>query len=167
MWIMKPPCLLPRSSAPSSLGPGRAKGGDDEAIGRSRGGLRTKIPAPVDALGNPTGCTLTGGAASELVGADRLLPAIAATTVIAANGYDAEARVLAPLRAAGKAAVIPPRRNRPVQRDDDRELYQARHRIENCFCRLNQCRAIATRYDQTTRTFLAALSCAAATILLH
>ena len=31
-----------------------------QAIGRSRGGLSTKIHATVDALGNPTGIVLTG-----------------------------------------------------------------------------------------------------------
>jgi transposase len=129
--------------------------------------LRTTIHATVAAWGHPTGFTLTGGEASELGGADRLLPAIAATPVIADKGYEAEARILAPLRAAGKAAVIPPRRNRTGQRDDDRQLYQARHLIENFFWRLKQCRAIATRYDKTKRNFLAAIYCAAATIVLN
>ncbi len=64
---------------------------------RSRGGLGTKIHATVHALGNPTGFHLTGGQASDLAGADALLPAIAAAAVIADRGYDAETRVLAPL----------------------------------------------------------------------
>ena len=73
---------------------------------------------------------------------------------------------MAPLRVAGKEAVIPPRRNRTEQRAYDLDLYQARHLIENCFCKLKQCRAIATRYDKTTRNFLAASQLAAAAILL-
>src|SRR6188768_814222 len=36
------------------------KAGEDQAIGRSRGGLSTKIHALVDALGNPVGFFLTG-----------------------------------------------------------------------------------------------------------
>lgn len=83
------------------------------------------IDATVDALGNPTGFTLTPGQASDLVGADALLPAIAAATVIADKGYDAEERVLAPLREAGTVAVIPTKRNRADQRDYDRHLYRA------------------------------------------
>jgi transposase len=87
--------------------------------------------------------------------------------VIADKGYDAEARVLAPLREAGKAAVIPPKRNRTEQRAYDRDLYEARHLIENFFCKLKQFRAIATRYDKTARNFLAAVYLAATVILLN
>jgi transposase len=121
----------------------------------------------VDALGNPTAFHLTGGQASDLAGADTLLPDITAPTVIADKGYDAEARVLAPLREAGQAAVIPPKRNRTEQRDYDRDLYEARHLIENFFCALKQYRAIATRYDKTARNFLAAVYLAATVILLN
>jgi transposase len=96
-----------------------------------------------------------------------LLPDVTAATVIADKGYDAEARVLAPLREAGKTAVIPPRRNRTEQREYDRDLYAARHLIENFFCKLKQFRAIATRYDKTARNFLAAVYLAATVILLN
>ncbi len=40
----------------------RQRGGSAQAIGRSRGGLSTKIHATVDALGNPTGFMLMPGA---------------------------------------------------------------------------------------------------------
>jgi len=129
--------------------------------------LSTKIHATVDALGNPTGFFLTGGQASDLAGADALLPTIAAPTLIADKGYDAEARVLAPLRDAGKTAVIPPRRNRSEQREYDRDLYAARHLAEDFFCKLKRFRAIATRYDKTARNFLAAIHLVASLILLN
>ena len=129
--------------------------------------MSTKIHATVDALGNPTGFFLTGGQASDLAGADALLPTIAAPTLIADKGYDAEARVLAPLRDAGKTAVIPPRRNRSEQREYDRDLYAARHLAESFFCKLKQFRAIATRYDKTARNFLAAIHLVASLILLN
>jgi len=129
--------------------------------------LSTKIHATTDALGNATGFHLTGGEAHDLAGADALIPQLVAPTVIADKGYDADVRVLAPLRAAGKTAVIPPRRNRTTRREYDRELYQARHLIENFFCRLKQFRAIATRYDKTKRNFLAAVHLAASAILLN
>ncbi len=162
------PCSTRRSCGRTSTPLGRAKGGDgDEAIGRSRGGLSTKIHATVDALGNPTGFHLTGGQAHDLDGADALLADIAAPTVIADRGYDAEARLLAPLRAAGKDAIIPPKRNRQEQREYDRDLYAARHLIENFFCKLKQFRGIATRYDKTRRSFLAGVYLAATAILLN
>jgi transposase len=138
-----------------------------QAIGRSQGGLSTKIHATVDALGKPTGFLLTPGQACDLEGADVLLSAIDAPIVIADKGYDADERVLQPLARAGKTAVIPPKANRKVQRDYDTDLYQARHRIENFFCKLKQFRAIATRYDKTARNFLAAVYLAAATVWLN
>ena len=121
----------------------------------------------MDALGNPTGFALTGGQAADLAGADELLPDITAPTVSADTGYDAEARVLAPLREAGQTAVIPPKPKRKDQRAYAADLYAARHLLENCFCKLKQCRAIATRYDQTARNFLAAVYLAATVILLN
>ena len=64
-------------------GAGAPKKDEDQAIGRSRGGLSTKIPALVDALGNPLAFPLTPGQAHDLVGADALLPQIAADILIA------------------------------------------------------------------------------------
>lgn len=87
--------------------------------------------------------------------------------MIADKGDGAEARVLAPLRAAGQAAVIPPKSNRTALRDDDRDLHEARHLVENFFCTLKHHRAIATRYDKTARDFLAAIHLAATVILLN
>ncbi|MBV8736225.1 MAG: transposase, partial [Alphaproteobacteria bacterium] len=43
----------------------------------------------------------------------------------------------------------------------------ARHLIENFFARLKQFRAIATRYDKTSRNFLAAIYLAASVIWLN
>jgi len=121
----------------------------------------------VDALGNPLGFHLTGGQACELDGADVLLPQLEAGTIIADRGFDADKRVLDPLRKAGKQAVIPPTPNRKVQRDYDKELYKARHLIENFFAKLKLFRGIATRYDKTAKNFLAAVYLAASTIWLN
>ena len=73
---------------------------------------------------------LTPGQAHDLVGADALLPQVVANTVIADTAYDADARVLEPLTAAGKTAVIPPKSTRKIQREYDRKLYKLRHLIE-------------------------------------
>ena len=102
----------------------------------------------MDALGNPTSFALTPGQAHDLEGADLLLPAIQADTVIADKAYDADERVIRPLQQAGKAFVIAPRSNRQNPREYDRELYQARHLIENFFARLKQFRGIATPLRQ-------------------
>lgn len=121
----------------------------------------------MDALGNPTSFLLTGGEAHDLVGADHLLPRVQADTLIADKAFDAEERVIQPLEAAGKTAVIPPKRSRKSPRGYDRELFKARHLIENFFARLKQFRAIATRYDKTARNFLAAIHLAASLIWLN
>jgi transposase len=129
--------------------------------------LSTKIHALVDALGNPLGFHLTGGEAHDLVGADHLLAEMQADTLIADKAFDADKRVIEPLSAAGKTAVIPPRSNRRSPRSFDRDLYKARHLIENFFAKLKQFRAIATRYDKTVRNFLAAVHLAASAIWLN
>src|SRR3954465_2951153 len=127
--------------------------GEDQAIGRSKGGLTTKIHATVDALGNPTGFHLTGGQEHDLAGADALLPDLEAETLIADKAFDADQRVLEPLADAGKAAVIPSRKTRTIPRAFDKDLYKARHLIENFFAKLKQFRAIATRYARYTTFF--------------
>lgn len=96
-----------------------------------------------------------------------LLPPLEAKTILADKGYDAEDRVLKPLREAGKEIVIPPKKNRKEQRAYDKEIYKARHLIENFFCRLKQYRAIATRYDKTARNFLAAVYLASSIVRLN
>jgi len=121
----------------------------------------------VDALGNPIEVLLTAGQAHDLLGADAFLPHLAADALIADKAFDADDRVLKPLAAANKSAVIPPKINRAGRRPYDRELYKARHLIENFFCKLKQFRAIATRYDKLARTFLAGIHLASAIIWLN
>jgi transposase len=101
-----------------------------------------------------------------LQGFDGLAETIQADVLIADKGYDADKRVRAVLAAAGKTAVIPPRRNRKSPACYDKELYKKRHRIENFFSRLKDFRAIATRYEKSARNFLAGIYLAAAIIWL-
>ena len=138
-----------------------------QAIGRSKGGLSTKINTVVDALGNPINFVLTPGQACDLDGSDKLLPGLEAQTILADKAYDADERVIEPLLAAGKKIVIPSKKNRKEPRTLDKELYKARHLIENFFCKLKQFRAIATRYEKTARNFLAAIHLVAVTIWLN
>jgi transposase len=129
--------------------------------------LSTKIHALVDALGNPIAFFLTPGQAHDLQGADALLPEMRADTLLADKAFDADARVIEPLLAAGKSPIIPSKSNRKIPRALDKEMYKARHLIENFFCKLKQFRAIATRYDKTAKNFLAAIHLAAASIWLN
>jgi transposase len=129
--------------------------------------LTTKIHARCDALGNPTGFHLTPGQAHELEGTDALLPGMTADTRIADKAFDADERVIEPLRKAGKTIVIPSKSNRTVKRSYDEEFYKARHLIENFFARLKQFRAIATRYDKRAANFLGGIYLAASMTWLN
>ena len=100
-------------------------------------------------------------------GADALLPQMRADILLADKAFDADERVIEPLLAAGKSPVIPSKSNRKIPRALDKEMYKARHLIENFFCKLKQFRAIATRYDKTASNFLAAIHLAAASIWLN
>lgn len=51
-------------------------------------------------------------------------------------------------------AVIPPRKNRKIQREYDKELYKLRHFVENAFMILKRWRGVATRYAKTPLRFL-------------
>jgi transposase len=98
--------------------------------------LSTKLHTRVDALGNPIGFHLTPGQACDLEGADVLLTGLQADVLLADKGYDADQRVIQRLQQQDKTVVIPPKRNRKVLREYGKELYKARHLIENFFAKL-------------------------------
>ncbi|HMB92890.1 MAG TPA: transposase, partial [Rhodothermales bacterium] len=87
----------------------------NEALGRSRGGFTTKLHALCDALGNPMRFLLTPGQCADITQARALLDRIEAGAVIADKGYDAD-WLVAHLSEMGASVVIPPKRNRLVQR---------------------------------------------------
>ena len=138
-----------------------------EGLGRSLGGLSTKIHAICDALGNALSFYLTPGQASDLDGADVLIDEVKADVFIADKAYDADKRVLERLEAKGIEAVIPPKASRKTPRNYDKHLYKARHLVENFFAKLKNYRAIATRYDKTATAFLGAIQMAASVIWLN
>jgi len=87
--------------------------------------------------------------------------------LLADKAFDVDERVIKPLTAAGKTAVIPSKANRRQPGKFDRHMYAARHLIENFFAKLKQFRAIATRYDKTARNFLVTVHLAACMIWLN
>jgi transposase len=94
---------------------------DPQAIGRSRGELTSKIHAVVDALGNPVRWLLTGGEVADITQTNALLDGLKAGAVLADKGYDANA-LIDSVQASGAIMVIPPKRNRVMQRSYDRRL---------------------------------------------
>ena len=73
---------------PKRPGRGIKKGPDAHALGRSKGGLTTKIHGLTDALGLPLRLIATGGHRSEMTQAAALLAGFKADHVLADKGYD-------------------------------------------------------------------------------
>src|SRR5262249_5544107 len=100
-------------------------GQGEQALGRSRGGVGTKIHGAVSGLGLPVELILTPGQASDMSQARALIEDSPVEVVIADKGYDSKAVVEA-VEAKGAEAVIPSLRNRAEQRDYDRDRYKDR-----------------------------------------
>jgi transposase len=117
-------------------------------------------------LGYPLRFLLTGGQSNDITRGKPLVAGFHAEYTLADKAYDSDALVDT-LETAGSIAVIPPRRNRKVQRYFDRHIYRERHQIECLFNKLKQFRRIATRYDKTATSFLGFVHLAAALIWLR
>lgn len=136
-----------------------------QALGRSRGGMSTKIHAAVDALGNVVRWILTGGEAADVNSAASLIEGLKADAVIADKAYDAD-ELVDIIEVSGATVVIPPRKNRKEQRAYDRHLYKDRNLVERFFNRIKQFRRIATRYEKLARNFHSMLNLVGAMIWL-
>ncbi|MFE0802678.1 IS5 family transposase [Streptomyces sp. NPDC058812] len=166
---------------------GRKGGGisdepDDHALGRSRGGLTTKIHLACDGKGRPLAILVTPGQRHDSVCARPLLerirvprtgpgrPRCRPDQVIADKAYSSRG-FRAYLRKRGIANTIPEKtdqRRHRLRRGGyggrppgfDREAYRRRNVIERCFNRLKGFRGIATRYEKTATSFEAAVTLA-------
>jgi transposase len=140
-----------------------ARGGGAEDLGRSRGGLTTRIHALVDRRGRPLCYLLTPGQAADCRHAEALLEGVAFACLIGDRAYDTDA-----LRAwcaeHGIEAVIPSKRNRKTPIPHDRARYRTRHRIEDLFCRAKDYTRIILRKDKTSRSYAGFVSLAFALI---
>lgn len=136
-------------------------------MGRSRGGLTTKIHAVVDALGRPIRLKLTEGQAHDgRSGADMIEAIGAGQTLLADRGYDSDG-LRASLAARGAIANIRPMPTRKRVPAFDPILYRARNQIERFFSKLKHFRAVATRYDKRDDNFLALVQLASLRIWLR
>jgi transposase len=144
-------------------------------MGRSRGGLSTKIHLACDGLGRPLSVVLTGGNINDCTQFEQVMagirmprpgrgrPWVRPVRVLADKGYSTRA-IRAYLRARGIVATIPERADQQANRRRrgrrggrppafDPVVYRRRNVVERCFNRLKQYRAIATRYDKTALSF--------------
>ncbi|MFF9344908.1 IS5 family transposase [Streptomyces sp. NPDC014773] len=162
---------------------GARKGGHKSpALGRSRGGLTSKVHLACDAVGRLLAFVLTGGntndctqftAVMDAIRVPRLGPGRPRTRpdhVIGDKGYSWKA-IRTWLRRRGISHTIPERadqiRNRARKGSlggrppaFDKEVYKHRNVVERCFNRLKQWRGIATRYDKTAQSYKAAITLA-------
>ncbi|MFB9985719.1 IS5 family transposase [Mesorhizobium calcicola] len=150
-----------------AAGARKVKGGPDaQGLGRSRGGLSTKIHAATEALGLPIRLIGTPGQRNDIALAHDLIDGIDADAAIADKGYDAD-HLVDRITEQGAEVVIPPKRNRKAQRPYDRDLYKERNRIERFFNKLKQFRRVATRYDKLLANFMGFVKLAAIAIWLR
>src|SRR5690606_27170406 len=108
-------------------------------------GLNTKIHLAVDAHGMPIRALITAGTVADCTQAIGLIDGFVAEMLLADKGYDTDA-ILGQALLQGMEPVIPPKKNRKVQREYDEDLYKLRHLVENTFLHLKRWRGIATRY---------------------
>ncbi|MFC9607213.1 IS5 family transposase [Streptomyces niveus] len=150
----------------------------DRAIGRSRGGLTTKIHLAADGHCRPLAFVLTAGQAGDApaftdvmarlrVPRRRGRPRTRPDVVLADKAYSSRA-IRDHLRKRGIRAVIPlpaDQQGHRLRRGSqggrppafDRNAYKQRNTVERCINKLKQWRGIATRYDKTATIYLAGL----------
>ncbi len=133
-------------------------------MGRSRGGLTSKIHALVDAEGRPVSLRLTAGQVADCAEADALTDRLGEGAILLADkGYDSDAiRAKAAQRKAW--ANIPPKANRKGSFSFSSWVYRRRNLVERFFNRIKQFRGVATRYDKRPENYLAAVKLVAARI---
>jgi peptide/nickel transport system substrate-binding protein len=102
--------------------PGQKRGSEDQALGRSRGGLSTKIHLAVRGLGIPVRFLLTGGQRGDCPQAHALIDGLPADFVMADTAYDAD-RLRKAITDKGAVAVIPNNPSRARKYPIDRHLY--------------------------------------------
>ena len=136
-------------------------------MGRSRGGLTTKIHALVDACGLPILLKLTEGQAHDGRSAEDMLASVGRGNVLLADrAYDSDAlrQDLAARGAKANIKLMPNRVNLPRF---NKRLYRKRNLVERFFNKLKHYRAIATRYDKRPENYLAGVKLASLRIWMR
>jgi len=110
----------------------------------------------VDAFGMPVRALITEGTTADCTQASKLIDGLDAGHLLADKAYDSQ-DIIDLAAVLGMNPVIPPRKNRKIQRNYDKDLYKLRHLVENAFLHLKQWRGIATRYAKNSASFLAAV----------
>lgn len=136
-------------------------------MGRSRGGLTTKIHALVDANGLPVILKLTEGQAHDGRSATDILTGIGEGQILLADrAYDSNAlrETLATQGGWANVRAMPNRRHPPAF---SAFLYRYRNVVERFFNKIKHFRAVATRYEKHDGNYLALVKLAACRIWMR
>jgi transposase len=104
----------------------------------------------------PVRIFVTAGTVHDSKQACALIDGLSAEWLLADKGYDSQ-EIIDKAISQNMGVVIPPKKNRKVQREYDEYLYRLRHLVENAFLHLKRWRGIATRYAKNTSSFIAAV----------
>ena len=136
-------------------------------MGRSRGGLTTKIHALVDACGLPIHLKLTEGQAHDGRSADDMFESIAEGNILLADrAYDSN-RLRDAMTERGAWANVRAMPHRLDPPAFSKWLYRQRNLVERFFNKLKHFRAVATRYDKRDDNYLASVKLASIRIWLR
>ena len=136
-------------------------------MGRSRGGLTTKIHVLVDANGLPIALKLTEGQAHDGRSAADMFNTVGQGHILLADrAYDSDA-LRRTLHDRGAWANIKPISRRVDVPSFSPFLYRYRNLVERFFSKLKHYRAIATRYEKHAINYLALVKLAALRIWLR
>ena len=125
-------------------------------MGRSRGGLTSKIYALVDTNGLPARLAPTAGEAHDNRLARQIPVCTKSKTMLLAYLASDDADWIRSLVAEkGAWANIPPRCNRAEPICFSPYLYRAGNLVERFFNKIKHCRRVATRYDKLAANYLA------------
>ena len=119
--------------------------------------------ALVDGLGNLIDFILMAGQRHDSKDVAPLLEGLTFGAFLGDKAFDSD-KLRAELLALGATAVIPPKSNRVVPIEDDKEMYKWRHLVENFFAKLKAFRRVATRYEKTDTSFAAMVYLASSVI---
>ena len=136
-------------------------------MGRSRGGLTTKIHALVDANGNPVALKLTEGQAHDGRSAGDMLGGLGDGQILLADrAYDSDA-LRGSLADRGAWANIKPMPRRVNVPAFSPFLYRYRNLVERFFNKIKHFRAVATPFEKYDANYLAVVKLAAARIWMR
>lgn len=136
-------------------------------MGRSRGGLTTKIHAVVDANGNPITLKLTAGQAHDGRSAADMLDTVGPGQILLADrAYDSDA-MRQSLAERGAWANVKPMPGRIRIPAFSPYLYRFRNLVERFFNKIKHYRAIATRFEKHDANYLALVKLAASRIWMR